>query len=312
MDRRIHLDEDAVLPSYLQLEANEKYLLVKDSEVHCDKGLSTILSVPTKTKENSKIVILLHGHQSHKNALYQPLLSQELSKMGYFVIRFDFRGQGDSEPNRNENEGRTITQDLEDMNAIISSLDVLSTSYNISFQLEMVVAHSRGVLIMFEYLLNNKPICVPKLVNCSGRFVGSNLLKRYSKLYPNWREAKGFGTKILRYGKVVSCWVPETEIISTANVNGESFANLSKESYVLIIHGSCDDVIPLEDANKYESIFQGHCHLIKIRGADHNYYGLEHDPNTYKLPIKRGKVNYSVILVREILSFLQGRTDVKT
>lgn len=158
--------------------------------------MAVIVTEPDKTKINKKQVILLvHRHLSHKNAIYQPLLANVLSLLGYWVIRFDFRGQGDSETNANLQLGRTVSQDIEDLETIIKSLNpYFSKGYKELFgedemSIKMVIAHSRGVLPIIKHFGSiNTYERVPYLVNCCGRYSSEGLLERYTKLYPKWKQ----------------------------------------------------------------------------------------------------------------------------
>eukprot|EP00878_Enallax_costatus_P020286 GHUV01021437.1.p1 GENE.GHUV01021437.1~~GHUV01021437.1.p1 ORF type:complete len:188 (+),score=17.09 GHUV01021437.1:104-667(+) len=51
----------------------------------------------TTTDANSKCVILCHGYTSHKNGFHFPALADALANTGFNSIRFDFRGNCDSE-----------------------------------------------------------------------------------------------------------------------------------------------------------------------------------------------------------------------
>lgn len=328
-NRNLQLIFDSGIPEHLKVQDNEIYLHVIDTTwSRKDKlGLSTIISLPKKTFEQDndqiKVVIMLHGHQSHKNAIYQPLLSDELCKLGYCVIRFDFRGQGDSTSNASSEEGRTIIQDIEDLETTIKLVDddlfkslVLNSNgknalsmniQNCSLKVEMLVAHSRGALVMFEYAIKHREIHIPLLVDCCGRFDGNGLIERYSRIHPNWREDNGFNLMTFRNGKYRKSWIPIPEIMSTANVDSSSFSKIDQSTEILLFYGSCDTVVPIKDGEEYHKLFGSRSSLLVIKGADHNFYGVENDTNFNNLPLRRGKVNYSVQFVRKLLEFLSKR-----
>lgn len=301
-----------LIPEHVQLKKRERFCYIKNEEVYKDRGLATIVTLPNKQicyspeylEGEQKMVILVHGHLSHKNAIYQPLLAEMLSDLGYLVVRFDFRCQGDSEDNFDMSIGRTINQDIEDLETIIK---YFTSCYTITDEgifsdakpsLDMVIAHSRGVLPMLSYFSNlGNNVTAPTLVNCCGRYLSEGLLKRYTKLYPNWEEKNGFWTKTFRYGKYADYWVSKEEIISAGSFSTDLFENIPKTTQIINIYGTCDGVIPMKDAELYYDLFRGRSSIFLIPGADHNFYGLSDDSNAFRLPVKRGKVNYSYYLV---------------
>ncbi|CAL9737805.1 hypothetical protein MOSE0_M08658 [Monosporozyma servazzii] len=299
-------------PGYIILKEREIFCFIKNERFHKSDGLATIITKPRtqsthqsgQANNSQNVAILIHGHLSHKNAIYQPLLAEMLSNLGYLVIRFDFRNQGDSEDNRDKSVGRTIFQDLEDLETVIKCVTNKDTKKftdifgENKLSLEMIIAHSRGVLPMFSYFSSlGKKIAVPTLINCCGRFSSDGLLRRYTKMYPNWEKEKGFWTKTFRYGKYTKHWVPYDEIISAGCFSNKQFKNISTITNVVHIYGTRDDVIPLKDAEDYHELFKPNSFIYLISGADHNFYGLTDDDNEFKLPSKRGKVNYSYYLV---------------
>ncbi|SMN18692.1 similar to Saccharomyces cerevisiae YDL057W Putative protein of unknown function [Maudiozyma saulgeensis] len=324
---------DTVIPSYIKLEKNEVFVNIfgekKDSSGTIPK-LAAIIALPLFQNVTEphiiKVATLIHGHQSHKNAIYQPLLSQTLSSIGYCVVRFDFRGQGDSSCNESKMEGRTISQDVSDLqtiSAFINNGNLLKLvnneiskqkpSHGSSYKVvdnEIMVAHSRGVLAMFEYLLKHKEIELPLVVNCCGRFDGSGLLARYTGMKPTWRDEGGLNIPTLRYGKYVNCWIPTAEILSTANIDTQMFSKINAFTRILLVYGSKDTIVPIEDGEKYRKLFQNRGVSLIIDGADHNFYGQPNDSNLQNLPFKRGKVNYSVLFVSRLMEFLQNFDEI--
>lgn len=323
------MDYEEANGTNIKLGNNEIYINVVDPAHRSSDStvkLATIITPPSYgcTSRNStsmKVAILLHGHQSHKNAIYQPLMAQALSDRGYVVVRFDFRGQGDSSSNFSIEEGRTIEQDVIDLNIMVNFIkngslkELINDTFNKenaitnvrtyeTVDLEMIIAHSRGVLVMFQYMSENVDMCVRLLVNCCGRYDGNGLLERYTKMAPTWREDGGLGIPTLRYAEYVRCWVPTPEIISAANVKTSEFNRINNFKKVINVYGTCDTVIPMEDARKYMNTFGEKALLLLLEGSDHNFYGLKNDSNIQNLPLRKGLVNYSILFVSEFLNLL--------
>ncbi|CCK70179.1 uncharacterized protein KNAG_0D04330 [Huiozyma naganishii CBS 8797] len=295
--------------AHLVLEDNEDFVFIRSKKYHKGNGLGAIISWPEITHPNTvtQTVILVHGHLSHKNAIYQPDMAAKLSSLGYCVIRFDFRNQGDSEDNRDALLGRTLPQDFQDLDTIVRSLSAKRVYRGLELSLAAVIAHSRGVLVMFHYFNEHNRQRVPLLVNCCGRFGSAKILERYDRVFPSWRGDHGFTAKTFRFGQYTDYWVSEAEIMSTAQVDTRQFTRLDHGTKVLLIYCQCDAVIPESDGIQYRNMFRlAHydTNFCEIPFADHNFYGLPGDKNSYGLPLKRNKVNYASLVLETLLPHL--------
>ena len=164
--------------------------------------------------------------------------------------------------------------------------------------IEMVMAHSRGVLPMMQYFGSvDTSQRVPYLVNCCGRYFSEGLLKRYTKLYPKWREEKGFWTKTFYHGKYVDYWVPESEILSTGQFPIDCFKSIPSSTQVINIYGTFDNTIPKNGTEQYHLTFGDRSFQFWIPGSDHNLYGLINDNNHFNLPTMKGKVKLLLLLL---------------
>ena len=309
-------------PSYINLKLNEKFIYIKNKRYHRESGIACILSYPTSLKLyqslkerirneekhnliNHKFVLLLHGMQSHKNATYQPLLSSKLSDMGYFVMRIDLRGCGDSEEVQDTERGRDLAIDLEDITTIYEFIKDSKHFLIHSLSFDTIVSHSRGVLVMFEFArITSQELCIPNLINCSGRFEGHTLYIKLIKQYPNWENENGYYCKMLRYGRIEKIWIPIKETMSFIRIDMSKCVSIDQRSWILSCYGTKEEVVPLTSASAFSNIFPNRHTLQLIEGANHNYYGLPDDPNISGLPLHRGKVNYCSILTEKILGHL--------
>lgn len=86
-----------------------------------DKHLVGIFHLPEK--KNPPVIIMCHGWGSNKLGTWQGLFvkfAREICKNGFAVLRFDFRGSGDSE---GEFEEQTVETMLEDLECVLNNLD---------------------------------------------------------------------------------------------------------------------------------------------------------------------------------------------
>lgn len=305
---------------------NEQFIYIKDQKRHTGVGLAAILSKPPSLQFDTlaervknefkfafpthKLVLLLHGHQSFKNALYQPLLADKLTKNGYYVLRIDFRGLGDSEDNRVPELGRTIQQDVEDLTTIYEfvSSDACKSLLGRALTLDTIIAHSRGVISMFEFA---RSFYVPNLINCCGRFDSQGLLLKAARRCPQWEEDGGFYCNTLRFGKWQDVWIPRQETLSAGTLDTSKFEEINSETWILSVYTATDPVIPIASAAGYSNLFEGRHTLEIVPNCDHNFYGFPDDTNKLNLPIRKGKVNYGAYLVAYLLEYLNPENQLQ-
>ncbi|AET38482.1 uncharacterized protein Ecym_2784 [Eremothecium cymbalariae DBVPG len=301
------------------LKSNEEFLYIKHSLHHRSNGIAAILSKPKSLQFSTlgeqvknqgtyllpmhKLVLLLHGHQSHKNSNYQGALADKLSENGYYVMRIDFRGLGDSEESADPELGRTVEQDVNDVHSVFqfTTSDACKQLIGYKLTLDTIVAHSRGVVAMFQFA---RRYHVPNLVNCCGRYDSSGLLIRTAKQNPGWDQDKGYYCRALRKGSWQKLWIPQTETMSAGTIDTSKFAQIDKKSWVMSVYCSADAVIPASAASDYANLFHGRHTLEIIPYADHNFYGAPGDLNTLGLPLKRGRISYHTVLVDKIAAHL--------
>ncbi|ODV95547.1 hypothetical protein PACTADRAFT_50254 [Pachysolen tannophilus NRRL Y-2460] len=319
-------------PRVKPLNFNEQKIFVKfpnSSNQENEKGLSAIFTSPHAlfdedfyskgySPSTHKLVILLHGNGGHKNYCYNSILAQELaSKLGIFSIRFDFRGCGDSQDCKNLEIGRTIDQDIEDLELIIDKA-INGGFNNMYFSISGIVAHSRGTLTMFKWALKQQEILekneknyifVPNLINCSGRFDYSLHLPSVKRKHLDWEDKKGYYIYGYKNGEYKEYLVPKNETLHLT-----SHKDLNKIKFlhndVLSIYGLNENVIPLEDTTKFANLLGNKHQLEFIPNADHNFFG---DINNLEDPMPLnaiGKVNYNYKVSEIIVNFFSHESEL--
>jgi pimeloyl-ACP methyl ester carboxylesterase len=86
-----------------------------------NQQIAGILHLPQR--KNPPIIIMCHGWGSNKLGTWQGLFvkfAREICKNGFAVLRFDFRGSGDSEGDFGE---QTIETMLDDLDCVLNNLD---------------------------------------------------------------------------------------------------------------------------------------------------------------------------------------------
>ncbi|KHC59685.1 hypothetical protein MGE_04010 [Candida albicans P75010] len=313
----------------------------REVEVTLGKGVTGTLAIPLAfDSENPfeeglvpvthKAALILHGQGGHRNYCYQKTLAHRLAnELGIFSLRIDFRGCGNSADNANELEGRTLTQDVED---IQSSADFIRdgklNGTGIDLTLSSIISHSRGGVAMLLWAQiqdqlgragDPSAIIVPNLVNCSARFTSPTVLDRYAGL-----EGLDFiPVTTYRRGSYQQINLSAREIISLSKPDLSKLTDLSRDWSVLSVYGTEDEIIPKYDsANFANALNRGPLsHTLKlIPDADHNFYGHKeikaddelHELNPYNLPLKNGKrVNYNYLVTDYIIDFLTPEMELQ-
>ncbi|KAL6943038.1 hypothetical protein ACO0RG_002020 [Hanseniaspora osmophila] len=291
---------------------SQDLIYIKHKKYHKNQGIAGILSKPDHLNDQKKAMLLLHGHTGHKNNLHFPMIDAHLHKAGYYVLRIDFRGLGDSEDSFDPELGRTIQQDLQDIETCYLFFNTI-----LKVQLNTVMAHSRAVMSMFEFQLKvlqseKYTDFVPNLINCSGRYDSMGLQTKIMSHYPNWIKDKGYTCTAPRYGTRSEIFIPIKESQSAINVNTASFANIDPRCFVLSIYGAKEDIMPLSAATKFAKLFKNRHRLEFVDYADHNYFGLPNDPNPLGLPLRNGKVNYNSLVADLVTNFLSPQEQLLT
>jgi len=203
-----------------------------------------------KGKDDKRIVILAHGYPSDSHGS-QAELARTLATAGINALRFDYRGCGDSEGDFSECMISTAAQDLE---AVIAwareqgydRVELMGSSFGGAVVLLVMQQHPE-----IERVLLRSP--APDCTDFSELGVSVD----------EWRE-KGFvdvevGGCVFRIP--FSYYEDACEHVMFA-------PSASISARTLIIHGTEDDVVPLEHAQRLAEVMP-HALLIVLEGADH-------------------------------------------
>lgn len=282
-----------------RLQANEVELKLPSPTVDSDTYISCILSKPETHvhPETRRAAMLMHGIGGHKNNCYHSKLARKLSKeQGMYVMRFDFRNCGAS--SKTGELGRTLQNDLEDMTTVYDWLSNGGYEGRRLF-VDTLIGHSRGVVDVFNWQLQNQDKFVINLVACAGRFIGNGLPQSIKKTHPDYEKEGGHYIEGFQEGAYRKVWVPVKETESLGRLHMATVKDISPDADTLCIYGTKDQVIPLPDAAHYANALKGRNTLVLLPEADHCFRGLEKIPEeeweTYGKPIAKnsGVVDYN-------------------
>lgn len=284
-----------------KLQPNEVQFTLPTPTPDSEHFISCILSKPHVTEndpnpETCRAAILMHGIGGHKNYCYLSKLSRKLSKeQCMYVVRFDFRNCGDS--SKTGKTGRTLQDDLDDLTVVYNYLSMGGFEGK-KLYVDTLCGHSRGVVDVYNWQLQNKDKFVINLVACAGRFIGHGLPDSIRKKHPDFEKQGGHYIKGFQDGEYKDVWVPFEETKSLGDLNMITVKEISKDTDTLSIYGTKEQIIPLPDAAHYSNALGDRNTLVLIPGADHGYRGVEIIPEdqreSYGKPIaKNGVVDYN-------------------
>ncbi|XP_059640807.1 uncharacterized protein LOC132282972 isoform X2 [Cornus florida] len=222
---------------------------------------------------STEIVILCHGFRSSKEDNTMVNLAIALENEGISAFRFDFAGNGESEGSF---QFGNYWREAEDLHAVIQHFSRAKRL------ISAILGHSKGGGIVLLYA--SKYHDVRTVVNVSGRYnLKGGLEDRLGKNFIERIKKDGFIDVKKRSGEV-NFRVTEESLMDRLNTNmHEACLKIDEECRVLTVHGSADEIIPVEDALEFAKIIPNH-KLHIVEGADHCYTSHQTDLASIVLP----------------------------
>ena len=218
-----------------------------------DQQVFGVLHLPESTPAPGSI--MCHGFTGHKAETHRLFVdaARDFTRNGLAVLRFDFRGSGDSEGEFHE---MTVSREIEDARA---ALDFLASRPEVDPARLGVLGLSLGGCV--AACLAGTDDRVRALVLWAA--VG-HMERTFDGLAPEftgdvldmtgWPLGRGFLDDL-----------PNIQPLKQL------------EKYVgpsLVVHGSNDETVPPSDASDYRLALGGHCRLHMVEGADHVFSTL--------------------------------------
>ncbi|XP_071716291.1 putative uncharacterized protein YDL057W isoform X2 [Rutidosis leptorrhynchoides] len=209
---------------------------------------------------SKEIVILCHGFQCTKEYDMMVELAVALQKQGICAFRFDFSGNGESEGTF---QFGNYSKEVDDLRAVVQYFTAINRDVN------AILGHSKGgnVVVLYASLHHD----IPVVVNVSGRYkMDRGIEERLGKDYLERAKTNGFIDIKSEKGELLFR-VTEESLMERLNTNmHEAGLKINKGCRVLTVHGSDDEVIPVEDASEFAKIIPKH-ELRIVEGANHSY-----------------------------------------
>eukprot|EP00177_Eucheuma_denticulatum_P005115 GFKZ01009320.1.p1 GENE.GFKZ01009320.1~~GFKZ01009320.1.p1 ORF type:complete len:279 (+),score=42.26 GFKZ01009320.1:495-1331(+) len=242
--------------------------------------LSCLLSAPSPRPPPAPVLVLCHGHAASKRAPFISSLACLLSSLldpTYAIARLDFTGNGAS-------EGPFLYSNYHDEAADICV--VVRHLHNEGYQVRAVVGHSKGATSALLFMAQHDEFFIPRLVCLAGRWkMNRGLVERFGKeAMERMENGESHRVKSRRWdgeGKLV----PFEYEVTAEHVRERMFTDvvgavkqLREEVRVLIVHGECDSIIPVEDSSETsdEMAKRGIAVASQIvKGGGHTFEGQE-------------------------------------
>jgi dipeptidyl aminopeptidase/acylaminoacyl peptidase len=215
--------------------------------------------------ETYPVVVLCHGFGGNKTEAHRIFvrLARNLEKRGLAVLRFDFRGSGDSQ---GEFKDITVTREMED---VLSALDFVERQPRVDKERIGILGFSLGGYVAALAASKDKRI----------------------KSLALWSAVARPSRKFTCDQKSLSEWRRTGKLDISGNILGYNFfKDLQKhdpfrvlrgyQGPVLAVHGSADEVTEPADSREFHDRFKANnnpCELRIISGADHVFSSEAHE-----------------------------------
>jgi alpha/beta superfamily hydrolase len=198
------------------------------------------------------VVVIAHGVTSDKERPYLVELAAALERAGVASLRFSFSGNGGSEGRFEE---ATLAKEVEDLGSV---LDAVAAA---GFERIALAGHSMGAAV--GMLRAESDARIRALVSLAGMFHVARFFERHFGRLE-------YGSPLL--GKPACPW-NRSLAEDAARVGSLQAAAARVAIPWLLVHGSADEMVPLQDSLDARSAAAGRPELAVLEGADHRFTG---------------------------------------
>lgn len=228
------------------------------SLLHKNKVMRGMAHFPLLAQKKAPAVILLHGFTGSKLEPHRFFLkiSRALEELGIASFRFDFLGSGESDGNF---EDMTVLNELAEAETI---LEYVQSHPEIDKEKVIVLGFSMGGLVA-SLLAGDHPEEIEKLILLApaGNMAEKVKVMEENSAYIKEENAFDIGGNLI--GKDFIAELNSFDVWERAK---------SFERDVLIIHGTRDEAVSIEESKNYqEKCYQGRAALHLVTGADHTF-----------------------------------------
>jgi alpha-beta hydrolase superfamily lysophospholipase len=256
---------EARRPLVIEIEEVELWRDRGDEAPLIIRGESRLPESPAGT------VVICHGFKGFAHFSFFPYVAEELANAGFRAITFDFSGSGigedrESFTNREAFTHNTYLQELDDLDAVVAEArvrDWIDGSYGL-------FGHSRGGGVAILHAARDPE--VRALVTWAAI---SSTNRWTADVVAEWRERGYIDIANSRTGDVIPL---STDVLHEVEEHGDNRLNLaSAASRItvpwLIIHGSDDETVPVDEGNRLQQLAGPTAALRILEGVNHSFGG---------------------------------------
>lgn len=217
-----------------------------------------------------EIVLLGHGVTGNKDRPFVVALAEGLAKAGVPVIRFSFSGNGASQGKFSES---TISKEVEDLGAVMEAVKDREICY---------IGHSMGGAV--GVLRAAKDARIKALVSLAGMVHTKAFAEREFGMV---KPGEGF------MWDDTNCPLSQTYMDDMARIGSVVEQGTKIGVPWLLVHGTEDDVVPLQDSLDIFEKANEPKQLVKLPGANHVFAG-EHTAPMIEAVVKWVKARFKL------------------
>jgi alpha-beta hydrolase superfamily lysophospholipase len=216
-------------------------------------------------------VVICNGFKGFAHFSFFPHVAQQLAENGFRAITFDFSGSGvgddrETFTNRDAFTHNTYMQELEDLDAVVAEArvrDWLDDGYGL-------FGHSRGGGVAILHAARDSG--VRALVTWAA-IASTN--RWAPEVVADWRQRGFVDITNARTGDVIPLSI---ELLHEVEQYGETRLNIAAAASRmampwLIAHGSEDETVPFNEAERLASIAGPNAELLVLDGVNHSFGG---------------------------------------
>jgi alpha-beta hydrolase superfamily lysophospholipase len=220
------------------------------------RGLNLVGILHAPENPTSKAVIIVHGFTSNKEGSHGkiPKAAERLTTMGLAVLRFDFSGCGESDP-----DTITVSKQVDDLKSATAFMR--GKGYT---EIALVGSSLGGLVSILAYDKDIKTMALWAPVTKAK--IPSSLQSESAR-----KELEEKGFLIIRNKKGV--YKVDKEFMSERTTLNRKKILSRIKCPVLIVHGDTDDILPLQDSKEAIQYLPKGSRLEVIPGANHHFTG---------------------------------------
>jgi len=220
------------------------------------RGLRLVGILHVPQNPTKRAVIMSHGFTSNKDGSHGkiPKAAERLAAMGFAVLRFDFSGCGESDP-----DTITVAKQVDDLKSAIAFMR--GKGY---MEIALVGSSLGGLVSILAYDKGIRTLVLWAPVTRAK--IPSSLQSESAR-----KELEEKGFLIIRNKKGV--YKVDKEFMTERTMLDSKKILAAIKCPVLIVHGDADDILPLQHSREAMRYLPKGSRLEVIEGANHHFTG---------------------------------------